>query len=168
LETPNAVLERSHELDLGGLPVPAAAVCVNTVFDPSQAPTGFHAAGAAIPLPSVDRLSPAMWQSVSGSFNSALIARWHEVAPNMTAANVLAERFETPSEFERRILLLEGEAQYRSEIESLYLCGPGSYPGGGVHGACGYNAYRVIAGDLHLRADGVSTRSTVSGLPTEA
>ena len=35
-------------------------------------------------------------------------------------------------------------AQYKSLIENLYLCGPGTHPGGGLHGANGFNAAREI------------------------
>ncbi|MEA1882507.1 MAG: NAD(P)/FAD-dependent oxidoreductase [Candidatus Marinimicrobia bacterium] len=35
-------------------------------------------------------------------------------------------------------------AQYKSPIENLYLCGPGTHPGGGLHGANGFNAAREI------------------------
>jgi phytoene dehydrogenase-like protein len=35
-------------------------------------------------------------------------------------------------------------AQYKSPIENLYLCGPGTHPGGGLHGTNGYNAAKEI------------------------
>ena len=35
-------------------------------------------------------------------------------------------------------------AQYKSPIENLYLCGPGTHPGGGLHGANGSNAAKEI------------------------
>jgi len=35
-------------------------------------------------------------------------------------------------------------AQYKSPIENLFLCGPGTHPGGGLHGANGFNAAREI------------------------
>ena len=35
-------------------------------------------------------------------------------------------------------------AQYKSPIENLYLCGPGTHPGGGLHGANGFNAAKEI------------------------
>jgi phytoene dehydrogenase-like protein len=35
-------------------------------------------------------------------------------------------------------------AQYRTTIEGLWLCGPGTHPGGGVVGASGYNCARAI------------------------
>ena len=35
-------------------------------------------------------------------------------------------------------------ARYRTPIEGLWLCGPGTHPGGGVGGASGYNCVREI------------------------
>ena len=35
-------------------------------------------------------------------------------------------------------------SQYISPIENLYLCGPGTHPGGGLHGANGFNAANEI------------------------
>ncbi|HKQ27237.1 MAG TPA: NAD(P)/FAD-dependent oxidoreductase [Burkholderiales bacterium] len=35
-------------------------------------------------------------------------------------------------------------AQYRTPIEGLWLCGPGTHPGGGIAGASGYNCAREI------------------------
>jgi phytoene dehydrogenase-like protein len=39
---------------------------------------------------------------------------------------------------------LPGWARYRMPLAGLYLCGAGTHPGGGVTGAPGYNAARVI------------------------
>ena len=44
-----------------------------------------------------------------------------------------------------------GYADYRAPIAGLYLCGSGTHPGGGVTGAPGHNAAKVIAGDLRRR-----------------
>jgi phytoene dehydrogenase-like protein len=35
-------------------------------------------------------------------------------------------------------------ARYRTPIEGLWLCGPGTHPGGGIAGASGYNCARAI------------------------
>jgi phytoene dehydrogenase-like protein len=43
---------------------------------------------------------------------------------------------------------LRGMANYRTVYEGLYLSGAGTHPGGGVTGACGYNAVREILADL--------------------
>jgi len=37
-----------------------------------------------------------------------------------------------------------GWSRYRTPIHGLYLCGPGTHPGGGIAGAAGRNAARVI------------------------
>ena len=42
---------------------------------------------------------------------------------------------------------LPGYADYRTPVEGLYLCGAATHPGGGVMGACGYNAAREILKD---------------------
>ena len=39
-------------------------------------------------------------------------------------------------------------ANYRTPIRGLYLCGAATHPGGGVTGACGYNAAREILRDV--------------------
>lgn len=41
-----------------------------------------------------------------------------------------------------------GMADYRTPVRGLYLCGAGTHPGGGVTGACGYNATREILKDI--------------------
>jgi phytoene dehydrogenase-like protein len=35
-------------------------------------------------------------------------------------------------------------AQYKTPIENLFLCGPGTHPGGGLHGTNGMNAFKEI------------------------
>ena len=39
-----------------------------------------------------------------------------------------------------------GHADYRGPLKGLYHCGSGAHPGGGVTGAPGHNAARVILG----------------------
>ncbi len=41
-----------------------------------------------------------------------------------------------------------GYADYRTPVRGLYLCGAATHPGGGVMGACGFNAAREIRRDL--------------------
>ena len=42
---------------------------------------------------------------------------------------------------------LLGWAQHRTPIAGLYLCGAGTHPGGGISGANGANAARVVIRD---------------------
>jgi phytoene dehydrogenase-like protein len=46
---------------------------------------------------------------------------------------------------------LLGVGRYRAPLASLYLCGAGAHPGGGVTGAPGRNAAREILRDLKSR-----------------
>lgn len=87
-------------------------------------------------------------------------------APNVPGS-VVGRAVLTPYDLEQRFGITEGNifhgdismdqlfhmrpvpgwANYRMPIQGLYLCGAGSHPGGGVTGAPGYNAARVILGD---------------------
>jgi phytoene dehydrogenase-like protein len=44
-----------------------------------------------------------------------------------------------------------GYADYRTPIKSLYMCGSGTHPGGGISGINGRNASREILKDLKRR-----------------
>jgi phytoene dehydrogenase-like protein len=46
-----------------------------------------------------------------------------------------------------------GWARYRTPIRGLYLCGPGTHPGGGIAGAAAANAAGVVLSDLRRRAE---------------
>ena len=35
-------------------------------------------------------------------------------------------------------------AQYQTPVDDLYICGAGCHPGGGLMGAAGFNAAKVI------------------------
>ena len=39
-------------------------------------------------------------------------------------------------------------AQYNTPFHNLYLCGPGTHPGGGLHGMNGYNAAKKVLSEL--------------------
>ena len=149
-DSPEEVLSHLRDVDAGALPSPASAVRVNTLWDHTQAPSGRHVAGSDVFMPNHRSLPEKDWQMVKLAYNDAFISRWAEFAPNMTPDNVLANLFELPGDYERKMYFKEGPEQYRTPIEGLYICGSSAYPGGGVHGAVGYNAYQVIAGDIGL------------------
>jgi len=154
----------------GRLPVPAAGTWVNSIWDRAQAPAGHHSATGWYFLPPASALSAEEWTEVRDTYNERFLEVWRRFAPNMTPDNVLAHKLYTPDQQERKNLMREGDfsngefspdqmgsnrpfpeaSNYRTEVEGLYLCGPSAYPGGGVHAACGYNAYKAIAEDLGL------------------
>lgn len=149
-DAPEDVLSHLRAVELGRLAAPAAAIRVNTLWDSSQAPEGLHVAGADALMPSHRSLQPDEWRVVRDTYNAAFLERWAAFAPNMTRENVIADQVELPGDYDRKMRFREGAAQYRTEVRGLYLCGASTYPGGGVHGACGYNAYQAIADDLGL------------------
>jgi phytoene dehydrogenase-like protein len=90
----------------------------------------------------------------------------NEYAPNFKRS-VIARQVLTPVDLEGRFGLtggnimqgvmslsslsfmrpVPGYADYRTPIRNLYMCGAATHPGGGVMGACGFNAAREIIRD---------------------
>ena len=132
------------------LPAPAAALRVNSLWDASQAPPALHVAGGDVLMPAPIALAPKSWSDVAESYVQAFVTTWERYAPNMSNEVIAAGAFQPPQPYERALRLRVGSDQYRTEIAQLYLCGASTYPGGGVHGACGYNAFLAIAEDLKL------------------
>lgn len=144
---------------------PAAGTWVNSLWDPSQAPPGKHVMNGWFFFPRASCLSEAEWDEVSATYNERFLTLWERYAPNMTRANVIADRLYTPLDIQKKIAMPEGdfshgrpssamfgsprENVYRTEIEGLYMCGA-SAGGGGVSAAPGYNAFKVIAQDQGL------------------
>jgi phytoene dehydrogenase-like protein len=86
------------------------------------------------------------------NFRRSVIAR-QVLAPKdieerygLTGGNIFQGAMTLDQLFFLRPLL--GYADYRTPIKGLYLCGAATHPGGGVMGACGYNAAREILRDL--------------------
>lgn len=150
---PSDVREHERELAAGLLPAPAASVRVNTLWDPTQGNGALHVGGADSFFP--HGLSESEWDAVAVSYNEALLATWARVAPNMTRNNVVDDHFHRPPRSDRGIWARTGPDCYRTDIHGLYLCGTGTYPGGGVHGACAHNAFHIIATDLGNTGDDV-------------
>jgi phytoene dehydrogenase-like protein len=141
------------------------------------APEGHHVVSIHAQFaPRALRLAPAgggerstepPWASARESFARTIVARLEEHAPGL-ASSVVAQQVLTPEDLERDYGLTGGHmhhgehaidqlvvmrpvygwACYRTPVRGLYLCGAGTHPGGGVHGACGFNAARAILRDM--------------------
>ncbi|MCL4448161.1 MAG: NAD(P)/FAD-dependent oxidoreductase [Actinobacteria bacterium] len=175
---PDDMIRYIRDAYSGRLPEPAAGTWVNSLWDPSQAPPSKHSLTGWYFFPPASSLSAKDWQEVRNSYNERFLLKWEKFAPNMTRDNVIAMRLYTPDQMEHKNLMMEGDfsngefsvdqmgqnrpfpeaSNYRTELEGLYLCGPSSHPGGGMHAACGYNAYKVIAQDIGLPSPLVSER----------
>jgi phytoene dehydrogenase-like protein len=149
-ESAAQTLAHLREIERQLLPAPAAALRVNSLWDASQAPAGLHVAGGDVLMPAPSALDAKSWSDVAESYVRAFVATWARYAPNLSSETIVAGRFQPPQPYDRALRLSAGSDQYRTEIAQLYLCGASTYPGGGVHGACGYNAFAAIAEDLRL------------------
>ena len=68
-----------------------------------------------------------------------------EATFGLTGGNIMQGAMSPSSLFFMRPL--PGYADYRTPVPGLYLCGAATHPGGGVMGACGFNAAREILRD---------------------
>jgi phytoene dehydrogenase-like protein len=145
-------------------------IWVNSLWDPTYAPPGKHSLTGWIFLPKASSQSRAKWEEIRATWNDNFLLNFKRFAPNMTRDNVIDDFFYTPQDQEDEMRLMEGDfcngsgklsqmghnrpfpeaAQYRTEIENLYLCGPFMHPGGGASSATGYNCFKIIAEDFGL------------------
>lgn len=137
--------------------------------DPTLAPEGRHVMTCFVQYVPY-RLREGTWDRHRDLLADRVLASIAEYAPNVPAA-VVARQVLTPLDLERTYGLTEGNifhgdlsmdqlffmrpvpgwAGYRSPVDGLYLCGAGAHPGGGVTGAPGLNAARVVLRDLRRR-----------------
>jgi phytoene dehydrogenase-like protein len=159
---------RHHEA--GTIPPTVMWGACPTLFDPSQAPPGRHTAFMWEKLPYRLNGDPSNWDGAGDEHGKDMLRLWRQHAPNLIDA-VIGSFTRSPLDVERELpnmregdLLVgaftndqvgyhrpfRGAGAYRTHIPWLYLCGSSSHPGGNVTGLPGYNAARVILGDLGI------------------
>jgi phytoene dehydrogenase-like protein len=151
---------------------PYAEGIIPTIYDDSIAPPGKHQ------MQLFCQYVPSSWAGEDhhaelDAFAGRVIDRVTELAPNLRGA-IEHRQVIGPYEMEHEYGLIGGNimhgelsleqlfawrpvpgwADHRSPIRGLYQCGSGTHPGGGVMGAPGRNAARVIVGDLKRRRRG--------------
>jgi phytoene dehydrogenase-like protein len=162
---------RHHEA--GTIPPTVMWGACPTLFDPSQAPAGYHTAFMWEKLPYRLHGNPANWDGARDAHGREMLALWQRHAPNLADA-VIDSFTRSPLDTERSLpnmrdgdLLVgaftndqigyhrpfPGAGLYRTHIPGLYLCGSSSHPGGNITGLPGYNAAQVILADLGIEAD---------------
>jgi len=140
---------------------PVLEITLPTVHDATLAPAGQHVLSAIVQY--APRDLDGGWDAARGPFRELLLALLERHAPGIRG-QVLAAELLTPADIERdyrisgghwhhaeltidQALMLRpvpGAAQYAMPLAGLYLCGAGCHPGGGLIGAAGRNAARVI------------------------
>lgn len=142
---------------------------IPTTKDPSLAPEGAHVLTAFVQYAPYD-LAEGTWDAQREALGDRVVDTLAEYAPNLKGS-ILHRQVLTPLDLERTFGLVGGNifhgemtpdqlfslrpapqaGSYRTPVRGLYLCGSGTHPGGGVMGAPGHNAARVILRDLRRR-----------------
>ena len=145
---------------------PVVEVLIPSTLDDTLCPPGQHVASLFCQHVAPQLSGGRSWDDHREEVADLMIATVDEYAPGF-AASVLGRQILSPLDLERQFGLLGGDifhgaltlnqlfsarpmlghADYRGPLKGLYHCGSGAHPGGGVTGAPGHNAARVILGD---------------------
>jgi phytoene dehydrogenase-like protein len=145
---------------------PVVEVLIPSTLDDTLCPPGRHVASLFCQHVAPQLPEGRSWDDHRDEVADLMIATVDQYAPGF-AASVIGRQILSPLDLEREFGLLGGDifhgaltlnqlfsarpmlghADYRGPLKGLYHCGSGAHPGGGVTGAPGHNAARVILGD---------------------
>ena len=140
---------------------------IPSTLDDTLAPPGQHVASLFCQQVQPELSGGRNWDDHRDEVADVMIATVEKYAPGFSAS-ILGRQVLTPLDLERTFGLIGGDifhgalslnqlfsarpmvgqADYRGAVPGLYLCGAGTHPGGGVTGAPGHNAAKVIISDL--------------------
>jgi phytoene dehydrogenase-like protein len=152
---------------LGWSREPVVEMLIPSTLDDTLAPMGAHVASLFCQHVAPELPSGESWDEYRDEVADLMIATVDHYAPGFKQS-VVGRQVLTPLDLEREFGLLGGDifhgaltlnqlfsarpmlghADYRGPIKGLYHCGSGAHPGGGVTGAPGHNAAKVILRDL--------------------
>jgi len=145
---------------------PVIEVLIPSTLDDTLCPPGQHVASLFCQHVAPQLPDGKSWDDYRDEVADLMIATVDQYAPGF-AARVIGRQALSPLDLERQFGLLGGDifhgaltlnqlfsarpmlghADYRGPLKGLYHCGSGAHPGGGVTGAPGHNAARVILSD---------------------
>lgn len=152
---------------------------IQSVHDDSLAPAGLHTMTLGIQqLPS--QLHGTTWSAEKERWADGVLEDLFVYAPNLRD-HIVARHVITPEDLDTEYLITDGNifhggmmldqlfgsrplqelAHYRTPVAGYYLCGSGTHPGGGVMGANGHNAARVVLDDTNGNASTPAPRRVV-------
>jgi phytoene dehydrogenase-like protein len=159
-------IERGYDDAKFGRPStdPILECTMPSAVDSTVAPPGKHLMSMFIQYAPY-HLRGTTWEEQREKFADRCFDLLNEYAPNFKQS-VIDRQVLTPVDLERTFNLTGGNifqgamtlnqlfafrpvpgfADYRTPLKGLYLCGSAAHPGGGVMGAAGWNAARVIMG----------------------
>lgn len=136
---------------------PVLEMTIPSTVDPGLAPPGKHVASMFVQYAPY-KLTEGAWDEKREEFGDRCIDVLAQYAPNIKNI-ILHRQVLTPLDLERTYGITGGNIMqgamgldqlgpmrmdHRTPIRGLYLCGAATHPGGGIIGACGRNAARVI------------------------
>ena len=165
-------IERAYDSAKYGCPseYPIIEATIPSVLDDTLAPAGKHVMSMFTQYFPY-KLAPGLsLQEEKEKYAERCFDLMNEYAPNFRRS-VIGRQVLAPTDLEKRFGLtggnimqgamslsslsfmrpVPGYADYRTPIRGLYMCGAATHPGGGVMGACGYNAAREILRDMRRR-----------------
>jgi phytoene dehydrogenase-like protein len=145
---------------------PVVEVLIPSTLDETLCPPGQHVASLFCQHVVPELSGGRSWDDHREEVADLMVATVDKFAPGFSAS-VIGRQILSPLDLERQFGLLGGDifhgaltlnqlfsarpmlghADYRGPLRGLYHCGSGAHPGGGVTGAPGHNAARVILGD---------------------
>jgi phytoene dehydrogenase-like protein len=145
---------------------PVIELLIPSTLDNTLCPQGQHVASLFCQHVAPELSGGRSWDDHREEVADLMIATVDQYAPGF-AKSVIGRQVLSPLDLERQFGLLGGDifhgaltlnqlfsarpmlghADYRSPVKGLYHCGSGAHPGGGVTGAPGHNAARVILRD---------------------
>jgi phytoene dehydrogenase-like protein len=145
---------------------PVVEVLVPSTLDETLCPPGQHVASLFCQHVAPELSGERSWDDHREEVADLMIATVDHYAPGF-GTSVIGRQILSPLDLERQFGLLGGDifhgaltlnqlfsarpmlghADYRGPLKALYHCGSGAHPGGGVTGAPGHNAARVILRD---------------------
>jgi phytoene dehydrogenase-like protein len=141
---------------------PYVDMVIPSLTDPSVAPPGKHVLSCFVQYAPY-KLAKGTWDDQSEAFGDNVIDTLSEYVPNLKKI-IIGRQVLTPLDLEREFGLTQGNifqgelsleqlfflrpvpgwAYYKTPIESLYMCGSATHPGGGIMAAPGRIASQVI------------------------
>ncbi len=145
---------------------PVVEILIPSTLDDTLCPPGQHVASLFCQHVAPQLSDGRSWDDHREQVANLMVATVDKYAPGF-AASVMGRQILSPLDLERQFGLLGGDifhgaltlnqlfsarpmlghADYRGPVKGLYHCGSGAHPGGGVTGAPGHNAARVILAD---------------------
>jgi phytoene dehydrogenase-like protein len=149
---------------------PAVLAMTFSAIDASIAPAGRHNTTLWAQWHPYELAGGRSWDDARAEVGETILRQVESVAPGFTAS-VEHVHVQTPLDLERELGLLRGNVMhvemgldamfatrplpelsgYRTPVDGLYLTGASTHPGGGVFGASGRSAARVVLRDARRR-----------------